>query len=103
MRNQYFGCMEISELNLNEITYVLIRKCEKTVNSFNLSKYLKERQGKEVGLVININGKDEFCEVGKVEVINEVYMVNSVDIARTIWNNTGKYITIIVDDMEEES
>jgi hypothetical protein len=101
MRNSYLGKLEISEANLNEITYVLVRK--ETTSSFNLSTYLKRNQGKEVGLVVNLNGKDIFCEVGMVEVINEVYMINGVDIGRALWNNTGVFLTIIVDDMEDKS
>lgn len=70
--------------------------------------YLKENQGKRIGLIINKYGKDIFCEVGKVEVISEISMVNGKDISNALWNNTKRKLTIIIDttpeveDMEEE-
>ena len=100
MINKYFGKLTLTD-NMNEITYVILN--EKYNSSFNLTQYIKEHQGKEIGLVIEINSVDVFCEVGKVEVISEVLMVNGRDISNVLWNETGKKINIIIDDMEEES
>lgn len=99
MTIKYFGELTIPENNMNEITYVLLNK--KLNRSFNLTKYLKQNQGKEIGLVISKYGTDIFCEVGIIEVISEVLMVNGRDISNTLWSNTNTILTIIVDDMEE--
>lgn len=100
MINKYFGKLTLTD-NMHEITYVVFN--EKYNSSFNLTKYIKEHQGKQIGLVVEINGLDEFCEVGKVEVISEVLMVNGRDISNVLWDVTGKKINIIIDDMEDES
>jgi hypothetical protein len=109
MKHKYFGHLTMPEGNLQEITYVLVNN--ELNRSFNLSKYLKENQDKNIGLVINIHNKqinkDIFCEVGKVEVINEIYEINGHDISSVIWDLADKSYTdninIIIDDGEDNT
>lgn len=100
MVKNYFGKLTVPENNMSEITYVLVN--EKLNCSFNLTSYLKKNQGKEIGLVVNIVGIDAFCEVGKIQVISEVLMINGVDVSRVLWDSTGLNLKIIVDDLEED-
>lgn len=106
MINKYKGLLFLTD-NKKELTYVLINK--KLNKSFNLTNYLRNNQGKEIGLVVNIYGTDVFCEVGKIEIISEVIMVNGRDISSVLWGYTkddyheGTLLQIIIDNMEEES
>ncbi len=104
---EYEGVLTIPDTNMNELTYILGNYKEDY--EFNLTKYLKENQGKRIALVINKYGKDIFNEDGIVEVISEVLMVNGKDVSNALWNNNKRKLSILIDtapdaeNMEEES
>jgi hypothetical protein len=106
---EYCGILTMPETRFNEIPYILVNDRDNEGYEFDLTKFLKDNQGKRIGLVVNKYDKDIFCEVGKVEVISEVLMVNGKDISNVLWNNTKRKLTIIIDtvpdeeDMEENS
>lgn len=100
MVHKYFGKLIMPEGNLKNITYVL--KNEKYNKSFNLSQYFKDNQLKNIGFSVNVGGKDIFCEVGKIEVLYEVYKINGYDIGNTLWNLVEENIEIIIDEDVEE-
>jgi hypothetical protein len=108
---EFKGLMTMPNMRFNEIPYILVNDKTNGGNGyeFDLTKYLKDNQGKRIALVINKYGKDIFCEVGKVEVINEILMVDGRDVSNALWNNTNKILTIMIDtepekeDLEENS
>jgi hypothetical protein len=98
---KYFGKLVMPEGNLKNITYVL--KNEKYNKSFNISQYFKDNQLKNIGFAVNVSGKDIFCEVGKIEVLYEVYKINGYDLGNTLWDLVEENIEIIInDDVEED-
>ena len=68
---------------------------------FSLSKFLKEKEQEniEIGLVIHIQGKDIINEIGKVRQYNGLYEINDIVIEHRLWDYTGEYVEVIIDDL----
>jgi hypothetical protein len=111
MIQTFKGELNLPEINLNELTYLVVRKINKKVEnlddvgitSFNLTDFLKKVQGKEIGLAVEFAGMDIFNEVGKVYLCDHKTFINDVCLEQRLWDYTGMYIKIIIDDLEEES
>lgn len=83
----YFGILTMPEKSLDKLEYILVNDKDNGGYEFNLTEFLEANQGKNIGLAIgNRYHKDIFCEVGKIEIINGVIMVDARDISKALWN-----------------
>lgn len=98
------GILRMPENDLNRIDYILQDNRTESIRSFNLTKeVLFNYKNKYVGIAIQYKDNDLFCEEGFLNTYNGLWMINGICIDHKIWDYEGKLLTIIVDDMEEES
>lgn len=97
------GVLELPEgKDLNKLNFLIQGKTRAGFpECFNLSEFLKEKEQEdiEIGLVIHIQGRDIINEIGKVRQYNGLYEINGVVIEHRLWDYTGEYVEVIIDDL----